>query len=735
MYRGWFNGKREFGSATVPWEFCLAEWNAQFLGDRAFQLGEPEKANLRWEAQQFRAGNLWHRWDYPYDVGSNQLDQRYPIFAAYLTDNWRAFRTWGVSAISPWDYGHFWKLRDGVDQRRRELQVDWAHLQRPGYSPDYVDERPNRIDLAFERSDWLPTLAAEALTRNNQPVLACIAGKPDQFTSKDHIFRPGETVDKQIVLINNSRVTVTADCRWSFGLPTAVHDRAQVTLETGQQTRIPLRFDLPSGLAPGAYQLGMTVAFSTGQTQSDTFTISVPRTAEAAPVSSKIALFDPNGQTGSLLTNFGIRVQPVDAHADLAPYELLIVGKAALTVAGRAPDIRAVRKGLKVIIFEQSAAVLEKRFGFRVEEYGLRQVFARVPEHEVLRGISAEELRDWRGDATLLPPRLRYEMRPGYGPTIHWCEIPVTRVWRCGNRGNVASVLIEKPARGDFLPIVDGGYSLQYSPLLEYHEGQGLVVFCQLDVTSRTQPEPTAETIVRNLIQYVTAWTAPPARKAIYVGSDKGRDFLQSLGVPAEAYEGGNLRPDQVLVVGHGAARQIPNRSAGLVEALKAGGHLLGIGLDQDDANAWLPTPIGMRKGEHISAFFEAFGSNSPFRGISPADVHNRDPRELPLVSTGAQVVGDGVLANLDGMDVVFCQLEPWQFEQPSSQLNLRRTFRRTAFLVSRLLANMGVSGVTPLLDRFHKPVLADNPEHRWREGFYLDKPQEWDDPYRFFRW
>jgi len=98
MYRGWYQGEREFGSARVPWEFCLAEWNAQFLGDRAFPISEPEKANLRWEAQQFRAGRLWHRWDYPYQVGSTRFDERYPVFAAYITDNWRAFRTWGVSA-------------------------------------------------------------------------------------------------------------------------------------------------------------------------------------------------------------------------------------------------------------------------------------------------------------------------------------------------------------------------------------------------------------------------------------------------------------------------------------------------------------------------------------------------------------------------------------------------------------------------------------------------------------
>ena len=62
------------------------------------------------------------------------------------------------------------------------------------------------------------------------------------------------------------------------------------------------------------------------------------------------------------------------------------MGKAALTAGSQAPDITRVRDGLKVIIFEQTAEVLEKRFGFRVAEYGLRQVFPRVPDHPVLAG-------------------------------------------------------------------------------------------------------------------------------------------------------------------------------------------------------------------------------------------------------------------------------------------------------------------------------------------------------------
>src|SRR5690606_10266324 len=148
--------------------------------------------------------------------------------------------------------------------------------------------------------------------------------------------------------------------------------------------------------------------------------------------------------------------------------------------------------GLKVIVFEQSSEVLERRLGFRVAEYGLRQVFRRIPDHPLLTGLRDEHLRDWRGDATLVPARRGGEARPRYGPTVRWCDIPVTRAWRCGNRGSVASVLIEKPARGDFRPVLDGGYALQYSPLMEHREGRGMVLFCQLDVTGRSEADPAA---------------------------------------------------------------------------------------------------------------------------------------------------------------------------------------------------------------------------------------------------
>jgi hypothetical protein len=672
MYRGWYEGHREFGSAAVPWEYCLAEWNAQFLGDAAYQISDREKRNLRWEAQQFRQGRSWFRWDYPYPVGDARLDEMQPVQAAYTTDNWRAFRAWGLSGNSPWEHDRFWKLRDGFQHRRQELQVDWDDLQQPGYSPDFIDLTYPRFDLAYDRSDWVATPTAKSLLRNNMPLLAWIAGKPEHFTAKDHTFYPGETVEKQLIVINNSRVSVTCEATWSTDMGPAVGGAKEVVILTGDkdQARVPVQLKLPADLAPGNYHLTATFKFSTGESQDDSFTLQViPRSPPPRPV-SKIALFDPPGQTTRLLAGLGVNCQPVGAAADLSGFDVLLIGKSALTLDSPAPALNRVPDGLKVVVFEQTAEVLEKRLGFRVEEYGLRQVWPRVPDSPLLAGLKAEALRDWRGSSTLLPPTLAYKLSPRYNgaPTVTWCGLEVTRLWRCGNWGNVASVLIEKPPRGDFLPILDGGYALQYSPLLEYREGRGLVLFCQMDVTARTESDPAAETLAGNILRYVDAWRPAPRRNAMYAGESAGLNWLAACGIQAAPFKGQPPAADQVLVVGPGGGRELAAQTQATGDWVKAGGRVLALGLDQAEADSFLPTKVTMQPAEHIAAWFPPFSASSLLAGVSPADIHNRDPRRLPLVVDGATAYGDGVLAATG--NVVFCQLPPFQVSKTMGALS-----------------------------------------------------------------
>jgi hypothetical protein len=269
---------------------------------------------------------------------------------------------------------------------------------------------------------------------------------------------------------------------------------------------------------------------------------------------------------------------------------------------------------------------------------------------------------------------------------------------------------------------------------MEYREGKGMVLFCQMDVTGRTETDPAAATLVRNLLHYVSNWKPGLRRTAVYVGEPAGKSHLESIGITASSYDGGSLSSNQVVILGPNAGRLLADHAPAIADWLKDGGNLLAIALDQNDADALLPFKVTMKKAEHISTFFEPFAANSLLEGVSPADVHNRDPRELPLLTSGALISGDGILARAANANIVFCQLAPWQFEA-TKQPNLKRTHQRTSFLVSRLLANMGVAGSTPLLERFHSPVDPAKPEQRWLAGLYLDQPEEWDDPYRFFRW
>ena len=336
---------------------------------------------------------------------------------------------------------------------------------------------------------------------------------------------------------------------------------------------------MPGTLPAGQYQITATVRFDTGETQTDSCTIDVlPRQADPR-IGVRIGLYDPKGHTAKLLTSLGLKCNKVDAKSDLSKYDVLIIGKEALTHDGPGPNVDRVRDGLKVIVFEQTARVLEQRFGFRVAEYGLRNVFPRVPDHPLLAGLKPEHLTGGGGDALLLPPKLTYTMRPRHGPTVQWCGIDVPHLWQLATSGQRRGVVIEKPACGDFLAIIDGGYALQW-PLLEYREGQGLVLFCQMDVTGRTESDPAAERLTRNLIQYVAAWKPRPIRSALYVGDPAGKRHLEAAGFTLGTYAREELKGDRVLIVGPGGGAKLAADSAAIGAWLKVGGRVLLVGLD-----------------------------------------------------------------------------------------------------------------------------------------------------------
>jgi hypothetical protein len=236
------------------------------------------------------------------------------------------------------------------------------------------------------------------------------------------------------------------------------------------------------------------------------------------------------------------------------------------------------------------------------------------------------------------------------------------------------------------------------------------------------------------MLDYVSAYVPPSVGKVVYVGEDAGRRHLEQIGLTVVAPAGGVPSAGQVLIVGPGGSESLAANADGLRQWIKAGGKVLAVGLGQDEANRFLPFAIKTRKQEYICTVFSPPAGNSLLASVGPADVMNRDPREVELISAGATPVGDGVLAVATDANVVFCQLAPWQFDY-QKYYNQKRTFRRLSCVLTRILGNMGVDTPTPLLERFSSPLQAAIAENRWQTGFYLDAPSEFDDPYRYFQW
>ena len=748
MDENWLNyreGYVLFGSPMLH-ELWTPEWGAQYRGDAAYRLSDDEKENIRFEAQHWRSQQMFHKSLYPHFERASFPNVN-GVQAMYISDDWPAFRTWGVSAFTPWELlGRGWRLSPGVSLPAVPCATDWDHLQKPGYSPDFIPP-VNSIDAGGKLADWTANSSARAFLRYSRPLLATIGGKPARFTSKDHNFLPGETVAKQAIIIDDSRHPVTCDCSWSIGLASSAKGHGAkgskaVAVETGQQARVPISFVVPANTPPGHYQLEMSAKFSTGETQDDAFGIDVlPPATRPKPGSAGIALFDPAGETGKLLARLGVHTRPVTAGSSLAGCSMLVIGKDALAPSGPEPDLSRVPDGLKVLVFEQTKDVLEERLGFRVQEYCLRRVFPRVAAHPALAGLTAENLRDWRGAGTTVPARIPWSRLTNFklvgnggwegpeGMYESWAGLDVVRPWRCGCDGSVASMLIEKPACGDFLPIVDGGFNLQYSPLMEYREGRGMVLFCQMDVTGRTEEEPAADRLAANLLAYVSAWKPAPRRQVLYAGPPEGKAHLESTGLKVADYAGGAPAAGQVLVVGPGGGQLLAPHAAAIDRWVKAGGSLLALGLGQDEANSFLPFKVATSMAEHIASDIRPQPLDGLFAGVSPSDLYVRDPRQIPLVTGGAAVIGDGVLANK--ANVVFCQLLPWTYDYKArngsawhlgnTAHNVKPTFQRASFLLSRLLANRGATPDTPLLGRFGKPPVDAESLQDLLDATYLE--------------
>jgi beta-galactosidase len=503
------------------------------------------------------------------------------------------------------------------------------HFQRPeGYRRVPAVERfmaeygrrTNRAWRAYDVQGWVswiidwgagggPTPPAtdkmvEAYTDTMHPLLVFWAGEPEPYR-RDHNVLAGETVTKRIVAVYDGPADfVELAVDWvARDLDGSIVAKgcARMTVAAGGIEAVPVDIHLPAIAAKTHLAVELQVAGAVDQPgSSDRIDLTVWPRRDRRPALAAATLLDPEGESSWVRRHL---------RDGLGASDVLVVGRKALAHLDRMPfDADQIAQGMRVLVLEQRAEDL-LRLGFRVQERGCRRAFIREPDHHVLSGLDDADLSDWSGDATLLPP---------HHPPRYWAHRPVAlgawpqRTARWGNHGNVASVLIETPHRGNFRPLVDCEFDLAYTPLLEFRHGLGSVLFCQLDVTGRTSDDPVATLLAERLVGYLTTPLDDVGRPlSIEVEGSVG-EALRGLGFEqAEAAEAA----DAVRVV------DLDRAAAFLSEA-----------------KSYRQTILFVARSQHSGAQVESDGSGSAPIGFGPAEQFTAAATLSPVPVAGGTV-------------------------------------------------------------------------------------------------
>jgi len=498
------------GKAIDRYRHFEMEYSAMYFGDR-FYREVPD------EWLPFMVGDDRHR---PRSGGySKPLVKTKELFAK---NTFRAWRAYGVN-MGPWGEQRMWWQPDSL--------VNYASKgedpRRPGATPDQWRGINSTVG---SKLNAYGKIAQAAL----QPVCVFIGGDK-HFTNKDHTFTAGENVTKTLVIINDTEDDLTFKGAWELvdASRKAITSGAieSVGVKAGHRSisEVLIRFQAPDVSKRSAFTLKIAVKTTRPGTLKDRMAITVFPKIETGKnkLRGPVYCFDPKGDTRAMLKKAGVKFIPTSSMKRLKNRNaLLIIGRHCLEKAANVKKLgasfdEAVNNGLRVIVFEQAA---ENVLGLRLEETSPRHTFIRAKKHPAFRELEDGDFSYWRGDSDLVKAYAD-PLEPFGGkvpPTRSGREGYPVRLWRWGNDNCVATYVIKKPQVGACRALVDCGFDLMETPLLEVVRGKGRMIFCQLDVTNRYGTDPAATRLVNNLLKYIGSAKAPKLKEAEPLDLTKG---------------------------------------------------------------------------------------------------------------------------------------------------------------------------------------------------------------------
>lgn len=689
-------GRNGFASSVVS-EPLMTEFSAIYLGKQAYELETNEYKNKIREL--FVKDQEYQNW-----YGNSELNFA-PAFQKLLqlfnTNTWRSWRTMGMTGgMIPWNNGQGWQSTEG------KQQINSGQTS-PNQRGIYLKQVPKSLWFNLQPQANIIHPSGQALLQNNNSTLAWIAGA--QITAKDHNFTAGEKLQKQVVLINDSRTTQPFSFNWQALVNGQITKQEKKgTIETGQTLFFPIKINLPQDIIQkidGEISLKANIG---NRQHEDEFAFRVfPKSQK---ITDTITVFDPVGKTTKMLQQLGYKVVSWDKKT--VP-KLLIIGREALS--SPLPELEnLVRNGGNVIAFTQTPQTLQQ-LGFRISPHQTRRVFPVNTNHPIFKDLDELDLRDWTGESTLLeayPNTLKNDVKrsphgvPWYG-------------WHWSNRGTVSSATIEKPHNSSWRPILEAEFDLAYSPLMELEYGKGRLILTTLDLEDHIPIDAAAAKIAQQLIEYgINKPLSAKANKVILIGNKLDKAKLDDLGL---IYQSSNSLITEAQLTIIGAETNIEDQE--LKAYLNNGGKVFL--LPRNSTN----TALEVRLQQGTITTLPTIPNWQEVSGISTSDLHSRTNYDAWLIQSGGEVASNGLLSRITvGKGVaIFCQVDPKKLNADKNTYFRYTRWRQTRIL-AQLLANLGASFKADAA--IFKPNNFKLYHSDYRTDFDLG-----DDPYRYYRW
>ncbi len=595
------------------------------------------------------------------------------VSARFIRGTFRSWRTYGVSCIGAFGitgggYGHLVSSFSG----RAQPQPAWGNLKTPGPKSDRCFEpapmeKPNEV-YQVTRDAW-------------SPVLVYVGGHPD-FSLKDHAYFAGETVRKQVVVVNDlfEDATVRVDWECVSGDRRIAGGSENIPVGAGTVAFREVSFRAPDVGERTEAEIRLRPECDAVEMAQDAFALQFFPVERAGAVQG-VALLDSQGGAARMLERAGVSAHRVATAAEAAGSRMLVIGRGSLTPDVDAGDLLpAVRDGLNVLCLEQTPDGL---LGGVLDDTYERYTFAAAPGHPALEGLAPADLVNWRGESDFCEPY------PEPAPETE--RAYPEEFWHWGNRGIVSTYVMRKPHLGNARAVLSCGFDMESAPLVEAFEGRGTVVFCQLDVTSRYGSDPAATRIVDNLLRYL-ARPAPAAKAVAVIGDDGAREALELLGYEHKpAGDPAALSPDDTVLVVGDAAAALPQKAA-VERFVRAGGLCISLA---GAAGDWLPFPVSAAPTKVGRTLLP--GRHPLLEGLGAGDFYWRRPYDVTAVqprADGVFVLDTGVLAVVPFGEgrCVLCQVDPLQFREEREDLDRAFTvaYQKSLRVLNALLLNAG---------------------------------------------